>query len=191
MCLCIYLIPDIRPPARRGCAPPPGLGFAFVPGVRGAISQNESIGRSSIRSSRQRAPATMMMLAALPIEGATRDARAWRKLGIVMIGPGVQVQVIALDYIIMHNTRTKSSHYHGGGALLLRPSLFASCRERMRRHVVICSLQARSRLSFRHNYSYCFKPDLLSGLALSQLADLLRNRNGRPGQYAAKTEALR
>ena len=39
MCLCISLIPDIRPPARRGCAPPPGLGFAFAPGVRGAITQ--------------------------------------------------------------------------------------------------------------------------------------------------------
>ena len=36
MCLCISLIPDIRPPARWGCAPPPGLGFAFAPGVRGA-----------------------------------------------------------------------------------------------------------------------------------------------------------
>ena len=29
------------PPARRGCAPPPGLGFAFAPGVRGATSSND------------------------------------------------------------------------------------------------------------------------------------------------------
>ena len=37
----LSLIPDIRPPARRGYAPPYGLGVAFAPGVRRAINRNQ------------------------------------------------------------------------------------------------------------------------------------------------------
>ena len=56
-CIIIYLfiyyllslIPDIRAPARRGCAPPPGLGFAFAPGVRGAMALPHELAPSTQR----------------------------------------------------------------------------------------------------------------------------------------------